>query len=134
MAKSHTMIQNQVALVRNLKTQVGLVANEFKSWLQGTLPSDIEIPRWKGKEFYKLITRRRGNDLETPIGVEKLESAHFNSRQKGESVVTNWLESKICRKLWCSNSYSFATINFIVEKATSTIFYVISIQEILWCS
>lgn len=38
---------------------------------QGSLPSNTEDPRREGKEHYKVINLRSGNDVHSPVGVPK---------------------------------------------------------------
>lgn len=45
MARTNTTIQCLTSTVRNLKSQMGQLANELKNRPQRTLPSDIENPK-----------------------------------------------------------------------------------------
>ncbi|XP_062100375.1 uncharacterized protein LOC133806271 [Humulus lupulus] len=70
--RNETMIQSQVASLRNLENQVGQLANELRNRPHGTLPSDTENPRSMGKEHCKAVTLRSGKELEK----DKTESGH----------------------------------------------------------
>ncbi|XP_062086166.1 uncharacterized protein LOC133792274 [Humulus lupulus] len=63
MAKNDVVIQSQSASLRNLEMQLGQLANEMKTRLQGSLPSDTENPRRDGKEHCKAIQLRNGKNL-----------------------------------------------------------------------
>ncbi|KAM6547415.1 hypothetical protein CsatB_019091 [Cannabis sativa] len=63
MAKNDAVIQSQAASLRNLKLQLGHLANELKARPQGSLPSDTKNPRKDGKEKCKSIQLRSGKHL-----------------------------------------------------------------------
>ncbi|XP_062112081.1 uncharacterized protein LOC133823377 [Humulus lupulus] len=62
--KNEAMVQIQVESLRNLKNQVGKLANELRNRPHGALPSDTENPRNVGKEHCKVVTLRSGKELE----------------------------------------------------------------------
>ena len=67
MQSQSTHLQNQLAHIKNLETQLGQMATLLTERKQGSLLSTLEVnPRTKGKEQCKAITLRRGKELATP--------------------------------------------------------------------
>ena len=68
MTKTEVHIQNQGVALRNLKNQVGQLANALSSRQSGSLPSNTEVPQRDGKEHCKVIQLRSGKEITTPAG------------------------------------------------------------------
>ena len=67
MSKTESHIQNQGVALRNLENQVGQLANALSSRPNGSLPSNIEMPKPNGKEHCKDIQLRSGKEVTIPV-------------------------------------------------------------------
>ena len=62
-----TQLNNQVAQLRNIKVQMGQIANLLTERQRGALPSNYEVnPRREGNEQVKAVTLRSGKELVAP--------------------------------------------------------------------
>ncbi|KAH9751859.1 hypothetical protein KPL71_014474 [Citrus sinensis] len=69
--KNEAVVQNHAAPLRNLKNQIGQLATAVSNRPQGSLPSNTENPRREGKEHYKVINLRSGNEVDSAVSVQK---------------------------------------------------------------
>ena len=69
--KNKAAVKSQAVSLRNLENQIGQFATALSSRAQGSLPSNTEDPRRKGKEHCKVINLRSGKDVHILVSVPK---------------------------------------------------------------
>ena len=68
--------------LRNLINHIERLAPALNNRPQGSLPSNIENPKEKGKKHCKVINLRFGNDVNIPVCALKRRVELFSTQEK----------------------------------------------------
>ncbi|KAH9751024.1 hypothetical protein KPL71_014117 [Citrus sinensis] len=79
--KNEAIVQSQAVSMRNLENQIGQLATVMSRRFQGSLPSNTEDLRKKGKKHCKVINLRSGKNVDILVDVAK-KRVELNSSQE----------------------------------------------------
>lgn len=67
-------LQSQLASMRNLKTQIWLLASALNNRPPTRLPNDIQVPRQEGTKECKAVELISGKELPDPYNATEFEN------------------------------------------------------------
>ena len=88
-------MQNQQASMRNLKTQIGQLANALKNRPPGRLPSDTQVPKVEERKECNAIELRSGKELPAPHHTEESAKPKQDSNSgKEKEKEEGWVQAE----------------------------------------